>query len=291
MIQPEWATLHCRNVQGIEVQLRRYDLPCPTDFVVSEERPILSLMLQPYAQRRIGRYEDLGSHYHGLVNLIFTPAHVGCRFQGGGGRPLVLSCLFDEALFRNVTSLDGGWSTRQLLATFDLGGRAGGPLDLLLRRLAHELEMPGFASETMIEGLGLTALAELSRHLGGRNCPTPPERGRLSPAQLRQIESHVEETTGRAPTISELARQCGMGPRRFTTLFRTTTGQTVRHWIEEHRMGKARQLLAETALPMKVIAFDLGFASQAVFSMAFRRRAGVTPSEYRASFGRGHLEN
>src|SRR5690606_32537050 len=138
-------------------------------------------------------------------------------------------------------SIDEGWSTRQLLATFDLGGQSGGPLDLLLRRLARELETPGFAAETMIEGLGLTALAELSRQLGGQGPVLPPMRGRLSPAQLRQIESYVEETPGCAPTISELARQCGMGPRRFTTLFRQTTGQTVRNWVEERRMDKARQ--------------------------------------------------
>jgi AraC family transcriptional regulator len=78
-----------------------------------------------------------------------------------------------------------------------------------------------------------------------------------------------------------------MGPRRFTTLFRESTGQSVRQWVEQRRMDKARRLLAETDLPMKAIAFDLGFASQAVFSTAFRRCAGVSPSTYRASCGRG----
>ncbi len=287
MIDPEWTTLRSAQVPGIEVQLRRYDLPRPTDFVTREERPILSLMLRPQATRRIGRYEDFGAAYHGLGAIVFTPARVDCRFQGDGGHPLVLSCLFDEALFRRATALDGDWNAGQLQTTFDLGGHAGGPLDPVLRRLVHELEMPGFASATMIEGLGLTALAELARRLGGAEPPAPDRRGGLSPAHVRRIASYLEEAAGRAPSITDLARQCGMGPRRFTTLFRESTGQTVRQWVEQRRMDKARRLLAETDLPMKAIAFDLGFASQAVFSTAFRRCAGVSPSTYRASCGRG----
>lgn len=289
MIQPEWAVLLHSRVPGIEVQFRRYNLPKPTDFMVHEDRPILSMMFVPPVIRRIGRYENLGSPYHDLGNIVFTPASVDCRFQGDGGQPLVLSCMFDQALFDRVTRSDGGWSTHQLLRTLNVGGRAGGALDLLLRRLAHELQSPGFATDTMVEGVCLTALAELSRLLGGPSPTDTAPRGKLSVAQLRRLESYIEEIPGRAPSISDMARQCGIGPRRFTTLFRETTGRTVRHWVEERRMDKARHLLAETALPMKVIAFDLGFASQGVFSMAFRRHTGITPSAYRENCGRHGL--
>ena len=281
MIQPEWDILHQRSVGGIDVQLRRYDLPRPTEFLAHEPRPVLSLMLNSYQVRRIGRYEGIGADFQGLGDVVLTPAHVDCRFRGDGGQPLVLSCLFDHALFDRVTCLGGDWSKRQLLATFDLGASAGRSLDLLLRRLAHELAVPGFATDTMIEGVGLTALAELSRHLGGNAPPRPAEQGRLSDLQMRQIEMCVIETPGVAPTISRLARQCGMGPRRFTTLFRLTTGQTVRAWVEDRRMDTARQLLATTTRPLKRIAFDLGFASQAVFCTAFRRHSGMTPGQYR----------
>lgn len=281
MIQPAWTTLHHGSAGGIDVQLRRYDLPRPAEFVVHEPRPILSLMLHPFITRRIGRYEGAGAHYHGLGNIVFTPAAVDCRFRGEGGHPLVLSLMFDDSLFDRVTRLGNGWSNRQLLATFDLGRQPGTHLDWLMRCLAREIEMPGFAADTMIEGTGLMALAELARQLGAMPPAPPPCSGRLSQAQLQRIESCVMDMPGTAPTISVLARQCEMGPRRFTTLFRQTTGQSVRLWVEGRRMDKARQLLLETRLPIKRIAFELGFASQAVFSMAFRRHCGTTPSKYR----------
>ena len=282
MIQPGWDVLHQHNVAGIEVQLRRYDLPRPAEFHVREPRPILSLMLNSYSARRKGRYAGIGSDFQGLGDIVMTPAHVDCQFRGDGGQPLVLSCLFDGKLFDQVTRLDGDWSKQQLLATFDLDGRTGRSLDFLLRRLAQELSMPGFAIDTLIEGIGLTALAELSRHLGGRNPAPASGRGGLTDLQMRQIETCITDMPGIAPTISLLAQQCGLGPRRFTTLFRLTTGRSVHEWVEERRMDSARRLLATTSHPLKRIAFDLGFASHAVFCMAFRRHSGMTPSTYRA---------
>ena len=49
-------------------------------------------------------------------------------------------------------------------------------------------------------------------------------------------------------------------------------------------MEQARRLLTEGDLPLKAIAYDLGFANQGVFSTAFRRIAGMTPSAYRDAY-------
>jgi AraC family transcriptional regulator len=49
-------------------------------------------------------------------------------------------------------------------------------------------------------------------------------------------------------------------------------------------MDQARRLLTETDQPLKMIAYDLGFANQGVFSTAFRRVAGLAPSAYRECY-------
>jgi len=49
-------------------------------------------------------------------------------------------------------------------------------------------------------------------------------------------------------------------------------------------MEQARRLLIETDQPLKMIAYDLGFANQGVFSTAFRRVAGLAPSAYRERY-------
>ncbi|SNT10710.1 AraC-type DNA-binding protein [Sphingomonas laterariae] len=281
MAQTNWTNLATAHAGGIAVELRRYDLPAPVEMVVRETQPVVSMMLPPYPIQRFGRYEGAGGDYRGLGNIVFTPAAADCQFRGDGGQPLTISCLFDADLFDRVTRIGDGWSRCRLAATLDVGGTAGGAIDSLLRRMAEELRTPGFATETLVEGLGLAALAELSRFLHADGPAEPRRTGQLSAVQLRRLDEYVDAFPRRAPTIGTLAGLLDMSPRRLTTLFRDTTGLTVRAWVEAKRMEQARRLLTDTDLPLKAIAYDLGFANQGVFSTAFRRVAGLAPSTYR----------
>lgn len=283
MAQSNWTTLAASRAGGIGVELRRYDLPSPAELTVIETQPVVSMMLPPYPVERLGRYEGSGTDYRGLGNIVFTPAGTSCQFRGDGGHHLTITCLFDRDLFDEVTGIADGWNRERLLATLDVGGTAGGALDMMLRRIADELRAPGFATETLVEGLGLAALAELSRFLraGGGEAR---QSGRLSAMQLRRLDEYVDAFPRSAPTIGTLAKLLGMSPRRLTTLFRDTTGLTVRAWVEAKRMDHARRLLTETDQPLKMIAYDLGFANQGVFSTAFRRVAGLAPSTYRERY-------
>lgn len=281
MNQLEWATLNRREAGGIEVQLRHFTLLEPFNFYESDGRATLGLILPPYPSKGAVQYEELGSSFYDIGKLHLTPPYAHCRFSGGGDIFRSLSCLFDASLFQSVTHIPGPCNPAQLLSSIDIGGKSGGTLDSIMRHMAQEVETPGFATDTMIEGLGLAALAELAQHLNGRPGEESAKRGRLSMAQVRLLHDYVNDRSGPAPSISELAQQCSMGRRRFMALFRATTGQTVRTWVDVQRMEKARRLLTGTKLPLKVIAFDLGFANQGVFSTAFKRMTGMSPSEYR----------
>lgn len=281
MNQLEWATLHRREVGGIEVQLRHLTASEPLHFYSSHGRADLSFMLPPYSKTGAVQLEELGDAFYEVGNLSLALPHTHLQFKACGQEIRSVNCLFDADLFQSVTHIPETGSPEHLLSSIDIGGRCGETIDALLRRLAQEVQAPGFAADTMIEGLGLTALAELARHFNGPADGDQAPRGRLSMAQVRMLHDYVENRPGAAPTISELARQCGIGPRHFMALFRATTGQTVRQWVDAHRVAKARRLLTETRIPLKVIAFDLGFANQSVFSTAFKRLAGVSPREYR----------
>jgi len=277
----EWDTLNRLEAGGIEVQLRHFSLTNTFNVYTSDGRATLGLLLPPYPRKGAVQYEELGESFYDIGNIHLTPPHAECHFAGSHDIFRSVSCLFDAALFQSVTRISGACNTAQLLSSIDIGGRSGGALDAIMRRMAQEVAAPSFAANTMIEGLGLMALAEVAHHLNSGYGEETPVRGRLNMAQLRMLHDYVNERNGAAPSVSELARQCGIGPRRFMQLFRATTGQTVRSWVDAQRMEKARRLLSETRLPLKVIAFDLGFANQGIFSTAFKRMAGVSPSEYR----------
>jgi AraC-like DNA-binding protein len=67
---------------------------------------------------------------------------------------------------------------------------------------------------------------------------------------------------------------------------RRRTGRTVQEWIIERRMVEARELLAETDLPVGEVARRVGIPDAGYFSRLFSRAHGGTPRQWRAGQGR-----
>ncbi len=93
-----------------------------------------------------------------------------------------------------------------------------------------------------------------------------------------------------AESVAEMARTAGLGQSRFHALFRATTGQSPKQSQLIRLFDEAAEQLAATALPVSEIAYKLGYQNASSFNRQFKRRFGLTPSEFRAasrSGGRG----
>ena len=80
----------------------------------------------------------------------------------------------------------------------------------------------------------------------------------------------------------ELARLCGCTPRHFNRLFRIRFGAPTRARQTELRLLRARQLLETSHDAIGQIAADCGYHSLSLFNSLFRRRFGMSPSEWRS---------
>jgi transcriptional regulator GlxA family with amidase domain len=92
-------------------------------------------------------------------------------------------------------------------------------------------------------------------------------------------------------SLRRLAAQAKkMSERSFLRRYRDATGMTPRRAIERLRVETARQLLAETTMPLKRIAQRCGFGTEETMRRTFLRVQGTGPSDYRARFSaaRGH---
>jgi AraC-like DNA-binding protein len=79
----------------------------------------------------------------------------------------------------------------------------------------------------------------------------------------------------------ELARLCGCTSRHFNRLFRIRFGVPTRLRQTELRLLKAQQLLETSTEPVAQIAANCGYRTLSLFNSLFRRRFGVSPSEWR----------
>ena len=85
-------------------------------------------------------------------------------------------------------------------------------------------------------------------------------------------------------TVPILAEQVGMSERSFLRHYREVTGTTPARAVERIRVEAARQGLGATNLPVKRIARDCGFGSEATMRRSFMRILAVTPQAYRERF-------
>lgn len=103
------------------------------------------------------------------------------------------------------------------------------------------------------------------------------------------VETHLHEPDLDPPG---LASALGISLRRLQELFHAR-GQQISDYIWERRLEAAARHLADPActhLPIGVLAFNCGFASQAHFARRFKERHGMTPSAYRHAAPERSLE-
>ena len=82
------------------------------------------------------------------------------------------------------------------------------------------------------------------------------------------------------PKIEEVADVTGLGVRSLQRRLQEH-GLTYKLIVDQASFQKAQEYLRDPDLPLVEIAQQLGYFDQANFNRAFRRWAGVTPSEYR----------
>ncbi|KRE16374.1 transcriptional regulator [Bosea sp. Root483D1] len=122
--------------------------------------------------------------------------------------------------------------------------------------------------------------------LAGLQLVAPRAMPRPVPHSERRVIAIARE--GGAGSVAEMARAAGLGQSRFHALFRATTGQSPKQSQLARLFDEAAEQLATTALSVSEIAYALGYQNASSFNRQFKRRFGLTPSEFRAA-GRSGL--
>ncbi len=81
--------------------------------------------------------------------------------------------------------------------------------------------------------------------------------------------------------IDEVARHVCLSPSRLAHLFREQVGINILRWREDQRVIRAKLLLQTTQESIATIGRVVGYDDQLYFSRVFRKRVGVSPSDFR----------
>jgi transcriptional regulator GlxA family with amidase domain len=103
---------------------------------------------------------------------------------------------------------------------------------------------------------------------------------------LGDLLAWLPDNIRRDLSVTSLARRVAMSPRNFARLFHQEVGKSPAKHIEDIRLEAARRQLESTTRSVAQVASASGFANAERLRRAFVRRLGITPGQYRASFGK-----
>jgi YesN/AraC family two-component response regulator len=92
------------------------------------------------------------------------------------------------------------------------------------------------------------------------------------------IREHFAEENISLNTVAEFV---GLSPNHFSTVFSQETGETFIECLTKARLRKAGELLKTTSIRSSEIAYRVGYNDPHYFSYVFKKKMGLSPSEYR----------
>ena len=103
----------------------------------------------------------------------------------------------------------------------------------------------------------------------------------LRSPHLQRVVAEVRANPGATYDLESLAALSGMSRSAFAREFLRAYGVTPMRFVTTMRLYRAAELLRFTAMPVKMIAGAVGFASRSHFSHAFRGVYGIDPTNFR----------
>lgn len=180
------------------------------------------------------------------------------RFEGGTGNPVAAA--LPSFVCLPLSALDGCQPVLDLLFEEAFERRCG--------------------RQAMIDRLFEVVMIQLLRHLMERGEVAGGLLSGLSHPRLRHALVAMHEAPTREWTLEDLAATCGMSRSVFAASFREAVGSTPGHYLLGWRVGLAQQALRR-GRPLKVVADEVGYGSEAALSRAFKAHCGLSPRAWK----------
>lgn len=100
-------------------------------------------------------------------------------------------------------------------------------------------------------------------------------------AGLRRAREILIAENTPPPSVRDLARRVGLGEKKLQDGFRLLFGTSVNAYANERRLVRGLALLRQGDLSVARVAESLGYRFQNSFTVAFERRFGILPKDFR----------
>lgn len=164
--------------------------------------------------------------------------------------------------------------------TFDPGScrqKIGILCELILHEFNHHPDKPDIYRH-LLSALLAKLEAEGSHHL-------PPDLESRSPHQIafRNFLHILEDNFTRPLGVGFYAEKLNTSVRNLNLVCQKVFGKSVSEIIETRKLIEARRLLLNSPMSISEIGYSLGYSEKSYFTRVFRKKTGLTPSDFRST--------
>src|SRR5690606_35051848 len=100
-------------------------------------------------------------------------------------------------------------------------------------------------------------------------------------SEVQKIKNYLDNQIQASFHSDKLSKHIGLSFKQINRLFKKETGSTVYKYVLSNNMDSALMMMQETYLTISQIAFQLGYTDPHYFSNLFKKKTGMSPSQYR----------
>ncbi len=146
----------------------------------------------------------------------------------------------------------------------------------------RKVKTKGMIRMMMIEGLVYEILSmHILQHDKSIKNKTPQTSLLRSELKIvRNLAKKIVKDVSQDYSLEELALESGLSQAKLQEGFKLIYARTVTEYIRHARLEVARNLIRTTDLNISQIVYTIGFSSRSYFSKIFKRKYGISPSEF-----------
>ncbi|MFD0716649.1 response regulator [Paenibacillus sp. GCM10027626] len=146
--------------------------------------------------------------------------------------------------------------------------------------ILQQLELSSKHTEGYYSGDVRMAAAALSPDTGSTLTQRAPQE-RIYRKEVQHAMEWMASRLAEPLTLTSVAEEVGLSSFYFSRLFREESGESFNDYLTRLRIDQAIRLLQTTNLKVYEVAERVGIPSYRYFSVVFRGRTGVSPTEFK----------